>query len=230
MSEKKAAQDGCSEGYLLLPPNLACLVRLAATGRHPRYALSGVHLVATAGGYRAEASTGTVLGIVEGAQNGAGQFPVLPVLEAAAGGAAEVLVPAAAWQEAFQMVPKKVIKPVLCDWLAEQGDARLIEQAVRLLGEPWPDEQALLGWLSRRRPAKSHYLWGAVQQFAARRAQELQLHPREVPLEELLVCTPAQLSAGKCGFGPVVLKELQQALVQQGLHLAGVSTVVEGQS
>src|SRR5262249_42339045 len=92
-------------GRLLLPPNLAALSKLC--GDTTRYALGGVRLEHTDGGYRAVASDGRRLAIVDGPQAAPDHdYPDLPALTAAGNGASAALVPSAAWQEAFKLPPR----------------------------------------------------------------------------------------------------------------------------
>jgi hypothetical protein len=102
---------------LLLPPNLAGLARLSAADAHARFATEGVQLRSTARGYRAAATDGRVLGVVDGDLPELPEhYPAIPALAAAPGAAAEAVLPADAWKKAFAALPKKAAvkaKPIL---------------------------------------------------------------------------------------------------------------------
>lgn len=99
---------------LLLPPNLAGLANLTAKEGH-RFALSGVRLMSTERGYRAEATNGKILGVVTGEEAGdPAEYPALSLLKDAPNGATSAIVHAAAWKEAFKLVPKKVGPKLAC--------------------------------------------------------------------------------------------------------------------
>ncbi len=102
-------------GPILLPPNLAGLVKLAAT-EEGRYAMQSVMLEITPEGYRAVATNGKVLGLIEGPPVGAfADYPALPGLATATNGASVGLIPSKAWTEGFRMIPKNMAKykPIL---------------------------------------------------------------------------------------------------------------------
>jgi hypothetical protein len=102
---------------LLLPPNLAGLVRLAAADPHSRFATAGVQLRSTGRGYRVAATNGRVLGLVDGDLPDAPEhYPAPPALAASPGTEAGCVLPADAWKKAFAAVPKgKTVKakPIL---------------------------------------------------------------------------------------------------------------------
>jgi hypothetical protein len=110
---------------LLLPANLAGLVRLAARQPHCRFgATTGVRLSATSdGGYRAEVTNGRVLGIVTGKQPADPQeYPEVPALAAAPTGESQGTIPADVWSRAFKTVPRKsAVKPILGNLVAVLG-------------------------------------------------------------------------------------------------------------
>ncbi len=107
--------EAAGAGGILLPPNLAGLVKLAAT-EEGRYAMEGVMLEITPQGYRAIATNGKVLGVIEGPPVDAfANYPDLPGLAKATNGATSGIIPSEAWTQGFKMIPKKMAKhnPIL---------------------------------------------------------------------------------------------------------------------
>jgi hypothetical protein len=92
---------------IYLPKNLSYLAALCGSDV-TRYSLRCVRLREYAGGYRAEASDGRILGIVRGpdrADDRAITDDQRELLEQAPGGAFEAVVPADAWRKAFKQLP-----------------------------------------------------------------------------------------------------------------------------
>jgi hypothetical protein len=92
---------------IYLPKNLTHLAALCGVNA-TRYSFRCVRLREYAGGYRAEASDGRVLGIVRGpdrANDRAVTDDQRELLEQAPGGAFEAVVPADAWRKAFKQLP-----------------------------------------------------------------------------------------------------------------------------
>jgi hypothetical protein len=86
----------------LLPRNLQALANLCRK-EEGRYALTGVHLVTTDAGYRAEATDGRVLGrVVANYPASPDEYPALPALDSAPNGQHETTIPADAWKAAFK--------------------------------------------------------------------------------------------------------------------------------
>lgn len=96
---------------LLLPPNLAALAKLT-NDRDTNYTLSGVHLISTETGYRAEATNAKYLGVVSGVMADPETHGAFPSVANADNGAAEVIVPEAVWTEALKSTPKKQANPI----------------------------------------------------------------------------------------------------------------------
>ncbi len=102
-------------GGILLPPNLAGLTKLAAT-EGGRFAMNGVLLEITPEGYRAVATNGKVLGVIEGPPvDTFAEYPALPGLAQAANGATSGIIPSDAWAAGFKMIPKRAVRinPIL---------------------------------------------------------------------------------------------------------------------
>jgi hypothetical protein len=108
---------------LLLPANLASLVKLAARNQHCRFgATTGVRLSATPTGYRAEATDGRILGIVTGNLPADPQdYPEVPALTSAPTGETQGTIPAEVWSRAFKSIPKKTARPILGNLVAVLG-------------------------------------------------------------------------------------------------------------
>ncbi len=111
---------------LLLPANLGPLAKLSARVEHARFtATTAVRLVSTVRGYRAEATDGRVLGMVTGPlPEKPEDYPSIAALEAAPGGEAVALLPAADWDKAFRALPKqrtRYAKPILGNLAAALG-------------------------------------------------------------------------------------------------------------
>jgi hypothetical protein len=87
-----------------LPANLGALARLADKGAG-RYS-SAVQLTATAGGYKAVATNGKILGVVTGLSDDSDKYPDLPALASAPNGETCSLVPVKDWAAAFKAAPK----------------------------------------------------------------------------------------------------------------------------
>jgi hypothetical protein len=103
---------------LLLPKNVSALVRLAATpgtAVAQLGAIAGVRLIASEGGYRAEATNGKVLGIVTGPVRNPDWFPDSAIPPAAADSATEAVVLPEAWKEALKGLPARPATPALGD-------------------------------------------------------------------------------------------------------------------
>ena len=110
-----ADEDGAwRRDKLLLPPNVASLAKLCAD-ENPRYAMTGVKVMATRKGYRMEATDGKVLGVLTGPQTRGEEadFPDLPGHTAIGGTALEAVIPAKALVGAAKMPPAKDSRPVL---------------------------------------------------------------------------------------------------------------------
>ncbi|HMF19633.1 MAG TPA: hypothetical protein VKE98_20670, partial [Gemmataceae bacterium] len=100
---------------LLLPANLAVLVKAAAREQHCRFgATTGIRLAATRDGYQAEATNGRILARVKGAMPFDPQdYPDVPALASAPQGETVGTIPAEVWSKAFKGVPRRPVKPVL---------------------------------------------------------------------------------------------------------------------
>ena len=102
---------------LLLPPSVATIVKLTASGEQQRFgATTGVRLLSTNRGYRIEATDGRRAAILTGPVAEAADFPALPAIAQAASGATEGVLPVAAWTAAFRSTPRGRavrVKPIL---------------------------------------------------------------------------------------------------------------------
>ncbi len=110
-----AAATPAPASFTLIPRNLAALAKLC--GDNDRFVLAGVHLVVTPTSYRAEASNGKVAGIVESKTlEDPAVFPSAAVeaLGTSANGEPSAVIPAKAWEDALNQVPKRSYKPALC--------------------------------------------------------------------------------------------------------------------
>jgi DNA polymerase III sliding clamp (beta) subunit (PCNA family) len=87
---------------VFMPKNLAALANVAAK-EATRYSANALHVIDLGDTYRVEATDGKRLAVVRGPCPEA-QYPVL---DAVLGGAADVLVPAESWREAFRTKGKK---------------------------------------------------------------------------------------------------------------------------
>lgn len=110
----------------LLPRNLQALASLCRK-EEVRYALTGVHLITTDTGYRAEATDGRVLGrVVATYPASPADYPALPALASAPNGQHETTIPADAWKAAFKAIPKqkskRSSKPILDNVAVVQGE------------------------------------------------------------------------------------------------------------
>jgi DNA polymerase III sliding clamp (beta) subunit (PCNA family) len=110
----------------LLPRNLQGLANLCRK-EEGRYAMTGVHLITTDTGYRAEATDGRVLGRVTANYPASpAEYPALPALASAPNGQHETTIPADAWKAAFKAIPKQKNKwsrkPVLDNLAVVQGE------------------------------------------------------------------------------------------------------------
>jgi len=136
---------------LLLPANLAVLVKAAAREQHCRFgATTGIRLTATKDGYQAEATNGRILARVKGAMPFDPQdYPGVPALESAPQGETVGTIPAEVWSKAFKGVPRRPVKPVLGTVAAVLGkdQATLVStdlenanvQSPRLVEGRWPN-------------------------------------------------------------------------------------------
>jgi hypothetical protein len=136
---------------LLLPANLAVLVKAAAREQHCRFgATTGIRLTATPDGYQAEATNGRILARVKGAMPFDPQdYPDVPALQSAPQGETVGTIPAEVWSKAFKGVPKRPVKPVLGTVAAVLGkdQATLVStdlenanvQSPRLVEGRWPN-------------------------------------------------------------------------------------------
>ena len=136
---------------LLLPANLAVLVKAAAREQHCRFgATTGIRLTATRDGYQAEATNGRILARVKGAMPFDPQdYPEVPALESAPQGETVGTIPAEVWSKAFKGVPRRPVKPVLGTVAAVLGkdQATLVStdlenanvQSPRLVEGRWPN-------------------------------------------------------------------------------------------
>jgi hypothetical protein len=136
---------------LLLPANLAVLVKAAAREQHCRFgATTGIRLTATRDGYQAEATNGRILARVKGTMPFDPQdYPDVPALESAPQGETVGTIPAEVWSKAFKGVPRRPVKPVLGTVAAVLGkdQATLVStdlenanvQSPRLVEGRWPN-------------------------------------------------------------------------------------------
>jgi hypothetical protein len=136
---------------LLLPANLAVLVKAAAREQHCRFgATTGIRLTATRDGYQAEATNGRILARVKGAMPFDPQdYPDVPALQSAPQGGTVGTIPAEVWSKAFKGVPRRPVKPVLGTVAAVLGkdQATLVStdlenanvQSPRLVEGRWPN-------------------------------------------------------------------------------------------
>jgi hypothetical protein len=136
---------------LLLPANLAVLVKAAAREQHCRYgATTGIRLTATKDGYQAEATNGRILARVKGAMPFDPQdYPDVPALQSAPQGETVGTIPAEVWSKAFKGIPRRPVKPVLGTVAAVLGkeQATLVStdlenanvQSPRLVEGRWPN-------------------------------------------------------------------------------------------
>jgi hypothetical protein len=136
---------------LLLPANLAVLVKAAAREQHCRFgATTGIRLTATRDGYQAEATNGRILARVKGAMPFDPQdYPDVPALQSAPQGETVGTIPAEVWSKAFKGVPRRPVKPVLGTVAAVLGkdQATLVStdlenanvQSPRLVEGRWPN-------------------------------------------------------------------------------------------
>src|SRR6516162_4259807 len=136
---------------LLLPANLAVLVKAAAREQHCRFgATTGIRLTAIRDGYQAEATNGRILARVKGAMPFDPQdYPDVPALESAPQGETVGTIPAEVWSKAFKGVPRRPVKPVLGTVAAVLGkdQATLVStdlenanvQSPRLVEGRWPN-------------------------------------------------------------------------------------------
>jgi hypothetical protein len=137
---------------LLLPANLAVLVKAAAREQHCRFgATTGIRLTATKdGGYQAEATNGRILARVKGSMPFDPQdYPDVPALQSAPQGETSGTIPAEVWSKAFKGIPRRPVKPVLGTVAAVLGkdQATLVStdlenanvQSPRLVEGRWPN-------------------------------------------------------------------------------------------
>ena len=136
---------------LLLPANLAVLVKAAAREQHCRYgATTGIRLTATKDGYQAEATNGRILARVKGSMPFDPQdYPDVPALQSAPQGETVGTIPAEVWSKAFKGIPRRPVKPVLGTVAAVLGkdQATLVStdlenanvQSPRLVEGRWPN-------------------------------------------------------------------------------------------
>src|SRR5262249_29596562 len=91
----------------LLPRNLQALASLCRK-EEGRYAMTGVRLITTETGYRAEATDGRMLGrVVANYPATAADYPALSALASAPNGQQKPTIPADAWKAAFKAIPKQ---------------------------------------------------------------------------------------------------------------------------
>jgi hypothetical protein len=136
---------------IYLPKNLSHLAALCGSDVN-RYSLRCVRLREYAGGYRAEASDGRILGIIRGpdrADDCAVTDDQRQLLEQAPGGAFEAVIPADAWRKAFKQLPAGGVlgasaSPAAVHFAAPDGF-----QAAPTEGARFPDVDQVL---PRRRP------------------------------------------------------------------------------